>query len=389
MNVVVFASDAKGLSSLNSTINEISERGINLFAMICQDTQLRFPIQQRDMYHILTNCDDSNPIYSESLGVNLPFKPDWLIINRERWSPETEIIIEFKQKFGSKIALIEPNAAMINGVEGFLESHSKNKFVPYIDVFFDHSDFIMNQRKLMGFKGNSVVVGNPKYDLNLDIDTDSINQLKSYYGVDDTKTQVLLFSLVNSSRNVLFKEFEKYINEHNEYQFFIKPYPGEPFDPQFSYQYHPNFFIDGVTPILEETHIWGMFHICDIHIGAFSSIFHPSFLLNKKVIDLSDKIGMRDKMLDTSPILSSNGIGMEDKADLWMRTFGFKSINELSEFISDDRIKYISKNNDVVWNIVDKFVYLKDTNYDSILKLFDTFNDNKSCNRIVNYLENE
>jgi hypothetical protein len=80
---------------------------------------------------------------------------------------------------------------------------------------------------------------------------------------------------------------------------------------------------------------------------------------------------------------------MEDKADLWMRTFGFKSINELSEFISDDRIKYISKNNDVVWNIVDKFVYLKDTNYDSILKLFDTFNDNKSCNRIVNYLENE
>lgn len=388
MNVVVFASDAKGLSSLNSTINEISERGINLFAMICQDTQLRFPIQQRDRYHILTNCNGSNPIYSESLGVNLPFKPDWLIINRERWSPETEIIIEFKQKFGSKIALIEPNAAMINGVEGFLESHSKNRFVPYIDVFFDHSEFISNQRTIMGFKGNSVVVGNPKYDINLNVSGEVIGNLKNLYGVDESKTQVLLFSLVNSSRGELLKHFQTFVKDNPQYQFFIKPYPGEPFEPQFRNQYHPQFFIDGVTPILDETHIWGMFNICDIHMGAFSSIFHASFLLGKKVVDLSREIGMRDRVLSTKGILNSKGVGLEDKADLWMRTFNFGDMTELKEFISDEVISNISKNNDEVWNIVNNFVYLNDTrDYKDILSYFDDFNDMNASSRIVNYIE--
>jgi len=388
MNVVVFASDAKGLSSLNSTINELSKRGHNLFAIVTQDTQLRYPKIHGNRFQFLTNVDSDEKIFSESLGTNLPFKPDWLIINRERWNPETEIILEFKQKFNAKIGLIEPNAAMINGVEGFLENHSKNRFVPYIDVFFDHSHFISSQRKLMGFQGNSVVVGNPKYDSNLNVDPRLIESIKKTYNVDPHKKKVLLFSLVNSSRDALFKEFEKFVKEHDEYQFFIKPYPGEPFESQFSNQYFPKFFIDGVTPILNETDIWSFFNICDIHMGAFSSIFHPSFLLNKKVVDLSREIGMRDRMLDTSPILNSEGRGLEDKADLWIRTFNLKSVEELAEFISDSTLKHISKNNNIVWNIVNNFVYLNDnTNYDSELELFDSFNDGKSAHRIVNYLE--
>ena len=88
MNLVIFASDNKGLSSLNSIINESSERGINLFVMICQDTQLMFPIQNKDKYEILTNCENINPTYSQTLGVELPFKPDWLLVARERWEPE-------------------------------------------------------------------------------------------------------------------------------------------------------------------------------------------------------------------------------------------------------------------------------------------------------------
>jgi len=388
MNVVVFASDAKGLSSLNSTINELYKRNHNVYAIITQDTQLRYPKVHTDRFQFLTNVESDEKVYSNSLGIYLPFKPDWLIVNRERWNPETEIIVEFKEKFGANVGLVEPNAAMLNGVEGFLENHSKSRFIPYINVFFDHSRFISSQRRSMGFSGNSIVVGNPKYDTNLKVSDEEINRIKAHYNVDDTKTKVLLFSLVNSSRGKLFEEFEKFTKEHSEYQFFIKPYPGEPFEPQFRDQYHPQFCMQDVTPILDETHVWAMFNICDIHMGAFSSIFHPSFLLNKKVVDLSREIGMRGRLLDTVGILNSEGVGVEDKADLWMRTFGLKSIEELVDFISPTIINNISKNNDIVWNIVNDFVYLNNNvNYTSILELFDSYNDNNACVRIVNYLE--
>lgn len=388
MNVVVFASDAKGLSSLNSTINELSNRGHNLFAIICQDTQLKHPKIHKDRYQYLTNVEGDEQVYSNSLGINLPFKPDWLIVNRERWNPETEIIAEFKQRFGARVGLIEPNAAMINGVEGFLENHSKNRFVPFIDVFFDHSQFISDQRKLLGFEGNSVVVGNPKYDSNLKVSDEDLTALKEYYNVDETKKSVLFFSLVNSSRDELFNQISKFVKDNPDYQYFIKPYPGEPFEPQFRHQYNPKFFIDGVTPILEEPHVWGMFNICDIHIGAFSSIFHPSFLLGKKVVDLSREIGMRDRFLDTQRILDSKSVGIEDKSELWMRSFNLKSKEELADLISPDTISRVSKNNDEVWNIVNNFVYLNNNrDYKDILSYFDDFNDMNASSRIVNYME--
>ena len=113
MNLVIFASDSKGTSSLNSIIHEANSRGINVFAMVCQSTQLRYPTIHKNDFQYLTNCDNSNSIYSDSLGVQLPFKPDWLLIQRERWEPETSIIQEFKQKFNSKVGLVEPNCWLL------------------------------------------------------------------------------------------------------------------------------------------------------------------------------------------------------------------------------------------------------------------------------------
>jgi hypothetical protein len=135
INLVIFASDAKGTSSLNSVLNEASERGINLFAMVCQDTQLRYPTLNKERFEILTNVESSQKIWSKTLNTFLPFKPDWLIIQRERWEPETSIILEFKQHFGCKIGVVEQNAAFLNTVESYLENKSKNNIVPFIDVF--------------------------------------------------------------------------------------------------------------------------------------------------------------------------------------------------------------------------------------------------------------
>lgn len=388
-NVVIFSSDAKSTSSLNSVICELNEKGHNIFVMISGSTELSYPVIHPQRFEKLTNVNSSDKIFCQSLGVNLPFKPDWLIINRERWEPESSIIQEFKSKFNCKIGLVEPNAAMFNGVEGVLETKSKNRYVPFIDVFFDHSTFISNQRKKLGFTGNLVVVGNPKYDLNLKKDEIKIKQIKNKYNVDETKKQVLLFSLINGSRKNLFNYFKQIVNDHPEFQFYIKPYPGEPFDPKFKSQYFPKFIFDNVTPILEETDIWSMFNICDIHIGAISSIFHASLLLNKRVYDISREIGMRDNIEDVNPIINSANNGIEDNADIWMRTFNLSSKNELINLLESDVIKSMCINNKVIWDLSDKLLFYNNTtsDYTELLNKFDDFNDGHAAKRIVEYID--
>lgn len=383
MNVVIFASDSKHLSYLNNIITVASNNNLNIFAMICHDTRLKHPLHHKNRYEILTNCSESEITFSETLGVNLPFKPDWLILSRERWEPETSIIKEFKQKFKCKIAMVEPNSAMINGVNNFLETKSKNQFADKIDVWFDHSEFIKNQRKLLGFKGkNIIVVGNPKYDSNLNIDTQSIDKLKQYYNVDPNKKQVLFFTAINKFRHKLFDEFKKFKNKHPEYQYFVKPYPGEPYDPLTKNDYFPKFFIEGVTPVLEETHIWGMFNICNIHIGSLGSVLYSSFFLDKEIHDFSKEIGLQDNLESNQDILDSKGGGEED-LNMWLRVFNLK-LKDFKDLTSKDKMLPMMKNNDIIWK------YLKDNVYyrKNILKLYDEFNDNQSSKRIIDFIKN-
>lgn len=377
INLVILATDAKGLSSLNSIINEASERGINLFVMVCQDTQLRFPIQNRDRFEILTNCETTNPTYSQTLGVELPFNPDWLLVARERWEPETSIILEFKQNFGCKVGLIEANAQILNNAETVLETFSRNRFTKVIDVFFDHSSHIVNQRKIGGFKGNSVVVGNPKYDVNLTPDEKVVDDIRKYYKVDPNKKQVLLFSLINTNREKLFTKFKKYTIDNPNHQYFIKPYPGEPFTPQFQKEYFPKFRLNDVTPILEESHVWAMFNICDIHIGCLGSIFHASLLLDKEIIDFSQELNIPQSYLSKDHILNSTNIGVEDSKELWMRALNINE-NQLRNILSENVFKIIERENNIIWNTQDNLLYL-----------FDDFNDGKASKRIIDYIENE
>jgi len=203
-NVVIFASDTKHASYLNSIINKgWNDPTLNIFYMICNNTLIKNPSTQQSFYSINNNLKETDsivPYFSNTLNLNLPFKPDWLILSRERWFPEDHIIQEFKQKWNTKIALVEPNSAFINSINQFLESESKNNFVKNIDVWFDHSEFIKNQRKLLGFKGNSVVVGNPKYDQNLDVEESELEYLKKHYSIDSNKKQVIFYTFINKFR---------------------------------------------------------------------------------------------------------------------------------------------------------------------------------------------
>lgn len=379
-NIVVFASDAKHTSYLNSLILEAWGR-VNLFYMVCTDTNLRYPKVQPHLFDINHNVEHPESVRSTSLNQDLPFKPDWLVLSRERWDPEAEIVFEFKHRFKAKVAVVEPNSAFINSVNQFLESESKNKFVENIDVFFDHSNFIKEQRALLGFKGNSVVVGNPKFDNNLEVDQTTLEYLKDYYKIDPHKKQVLFFTLQNKFRYRLFEEFKKFKDAHPEYQYFVKPYPGEPFGEKRG-EYFPKFFIEDVTPVLEETHIWGMLNICDIHLGSISSVMYPSFLLGKEVHEFSKQIGAQDKLWDNQDILNSEG-GSEENLALWLNTFNI-DLETLKRITSEKNIKPMLKNNQRVWKNLDNVLSYRS----SILELYDEFNDRQASKRIIDYFEN-
>jgi hypothetical protein len=385
-NIVIFASDAKHASYLNSIINAgWNDPTLNIFYMICSDTLIRYPHSQPSFFSTDNNLKETDsivPHFSNTLNLNLPFKPDWLILSRERWFPEDHIIQEFKQKWNSKIALVEPNSSFVNNINQFLESESKNNFVENIDVWFDHSEFIKKQRKLLGFKGNSVVVGNPKYDQNLDVEGSELEYLKKHYNIDPNKKQVIFYTFINKFRYKLFDEFIKFKNAHPEYQYFVKPLPKEPFE-NLRNEYFPKFFIEGVTPIITESHIWGMYNLCDIHVGAISSVMYPSYFLDKEVHDFSFQIGYFDNLESNQDILKNSG-GDEEKLDLWKRVFNI-SDEEFKQMTSKEKLLPMLKNNkDIIRFLSDVKTHRKD-----ILKIYDEFNDSHASKRIINYIKNE
>ena len=380
MNVVIFASDAKGLSSLNSIIQEAGKQGIRLFAMVTHSTQLRHPKYQQNHYQILCNVDRKKVVHSDSLGVDLPFKPDVLIVNRERWDPESGIINEFKNKFKSKVALVEPNAWILNGAESRLETYSRNRYVKDIDVFFMGSKHGILQQQAAGFEGNMIPVGNPKYDLNTNVPQKQIDQLRKLYNAPQDKENVLLFSLVNGHRDRINNIFKQYTKDTSK-RYFYKPYPGEPFDNKFASEYKPQFFLDNTLPILDEKHIWGMFEICDTHIGVLSSIVHATLLKGKKYIDHSLDLGLPEKYLDFSGVFQTGGPGLENNKSMWMGSFGFTNDSQLKALLPDSYKNEIEKTNNQVWDNLD--------NPEILLTLFDDYNDGQASKRIINYIQNE
>ena len=377
MNILIFASDAKALSSLNSIIKESSKQGHRLFAMVTQETQLQHPSINKQRFQILCNTPRTNHLYSNSLKEWLPFTPDYVVVNRERWNPESDIINEFS-KIGSKIVLVEPNAWILNNAETRLETYSRNRWVDKIDTFFVGSKHNIDKGKVAGFQGNMVAVGNPKYDINTEVPQETIDALKKAYAISDDTDNVLLFSLVNGNRGNLNEIYHRYANDKSKRHFY-KPYPGEPFDPKFRNDYHPHFFLPHTVPIIDEKHIWGMFQICDTHVGVMSSIVHASLLSGKKYIDHSLELGIPEKYIDFSGVLQDSGGGLENNKAMWMRSFGFKYDSQLKELLSDDYRDEVEKTNKIVWDNLD--------NPEILLNLFDDFNDKNAAKRIIDELQ--
>lgn len=399
MNIVIFASDSKGVASVINVVRELKNTTHNYFFLYSQETQLQYPTINLSTFNYDSNIDENEwvGIFSESLNVSLPFKPDILLIQRDCWQPEQSIISEFKNKWNCKITMVEVNTHLNNNPETILEMYSRTKYPQnQIDAYFEQSEFTKQERNKSGFNiSKSVVTGNPKFDSLLETET---NYCYEKYNINKNKTQILFYSLINTSRNEMFKCLENLLNkiDHSKYEIFFKPYPGEPYHEKFKSQFFP-FIYDNVKVIYDDVDIYPLSIICNIHIGAISSVMHFPLLLGKKTININNFCTYLDNSSLLEKYLKETSTGVEDSAQFWMRVHNLKTYEEFLKLINPDRVLSYKKDVDNFISIVKQCTI----DYDSelkcleqnmpdtkdLLRLFDEFNDFNASKRIIKEIE--
>ena len=403
MNIFYFASNLSMYTQLVNVYTESVKRDIPSLFLYSEYTTITHPQGNIDKFSCSTNVetDFSDGYFIESIGINLPFKPDVLMISRERWQPEQSLIHELKNKFKTKVYVVETSAHIVNNIENRLEMISRDRGFPqrHVDGYFEHSEYARQRRTdclYPEWSKKSIVVGNPRFD-NLESEVPK-EEIKQKYKIDETKKQILFWGVINTTRNMAFSLLEKLQKDRGEdYQIFYKPNPQETINPLFRDQFNPKFLVDGVEVINDDEDIIAMSDICDIHIGAITSIYNYGFYFNKQIVNLNSICKIGTYMNDFKRYVDENREGVEDSASFWMGVFEIKTIEEFKNFIEMDRLEIFDKTNKYVTDLASKhisdydmnyeFLDDEDKNYKEFIKLFDEYNDKNASKRIIDYLE--
>jgi hypothetical protein len=396
-------------TQLINVYNESVDRDIPSFFLYNEDTKIAQPTQNVDKYSYSTNAetDLSSGSFIDSIGINLPFEPDVLMISRERWMPEQNIIHELKSKFNTKVYVVEVSDHIINNIENRLEMISRDTGFPqrHVDGYFEHSEYAKQRRidcLYPEWSDKSIVVGNPRFD-NLDTDVTKDDCIKKY-NIDDSKKQILFWGVINTTRNKSFELLKNLQKERGgEYQIFYKPNPQETTNPLFREQFYPSFFIDGVDVIYDDFDIIQMSDLCDIHIGAITSIYNYGFYFDKKIVNLNSICKIETFMNDFNRYAKEIRSGVEDSAKFWMDVFDIKTIEEFKKFIDLDRLDKFKETNKYVTELASECINDYDLDYSFLengkgtdkkfIKLFDEYNSSiaafhrNASQRINDYLE--
>jgi len=399
MNVLIFASSYRSYTALQNVYVELVRKEVPTFFLYSMETNVKHPILDMDKFNYDTNIntDFSSGYFMRSLGLNIPFKPDIVLLARERWQPEQSIILESKS-FGSKVYVVEVSSHIINNIENRLEMLSRDSVIPQslVDGYFEHSEFARQRRSDCLYPewiNKSIVVGNPRFDLLRDIDEE---RCIKKYKIDKNKKQILFWGIINTSRNRSF-EFLRQLHERlkDTHQIFYKPNPQEPSNPAFIHQFNP-FVIPEIQVIYDDMDTNTMSSLCDIHMSSISSVCQYSFYFKKKLCILNSVCQIDLMTNDFSRYTDESKEGVEDSALFWMSVFGIKSHEEFSKMIDLNRVNKFTETNNLVNQICKDNTTLCDGNFEflndmsepksSFIKLFDEFNDRSASQRIVNYL---
>jgi hypothetical protein len=379
--ILIYASDDRGYIEVKNVVNELSQMDCDYMFVYPTNGQLGY--ESNIDYFIYPNFE------SKSIGFSLPFKPDIVLITRESWLPETNIIIEFKQ-IGAIICNLENSSWLYNNIKTRLEVLSRMKFpTNMIDVFFDHSTWTYQSKLEAGWvKGKSIVTGIPKFDSLKTITPEDIIQKYNL-----TKPIIVLYGSMedNIRSNIIniSKEIEnKYGSSHH---LFYKPHPKEFVD-------FPNDFTENnLIPspqfrlIHDEKEMYTFAQLGDIHIGIITSIMYYPLYFNKTIYYInSDNSGVLFDM----DLENFKG----NEYNFWAPLI---NVNSWDEFINKIGEQKVEKFKDRYYSFINKFKNtlkpyknIVDLNqkfeYDNtmLLELYDEFNDGKASQRIANYLIN-
>lgn len=401
MKTLIYAGDYKYYTCLLPTVKELKKRNHPYIFLFNLDTQVKYPThpEHRKFFNYSTNFESQDSTYIKTLGIEIPFIPDNLIVARERWQPEQNIIQEFKERFNTTVYCVEVSSHLINNIECRLEMLSRTRYPQNkVDYYLEHSLFASERRTDCldkDFKKKSIVVGNCRFGNPDEITTE---ECKKKYNIDPNKKQILFWGVINTTRDIAFKALKQLKeNTNDKYQIFYKCYPGEPTNPRFNHQFYP-FIFDDIQVIYDDQDTFPMSKICDIHIGAASSIFNFAFMFNKKIINLDSICKAPDHMNDINRYIDETNVGVEDSAKFWMGVWGLKTIDEFKKLIDLSRINKFKKTNKQVMNLVKKctldfdwdlkFLNQPTPKYNELLKIFDDYNlDGQTHVRIVDLLE--
>jgi hypothetical protein len=398
MNIVLYAGDSKYYKTLLPIALEVKRRGHDFLFLYSEETQLKYPHEKEYFSYDGSFSENKEYVVSQTLGVEIPFKPDILILARERWQPEQSIIHEFKEKFGCKIGLVEVSSHLINNIENRLEMLSRMSYPQnMIDYYFEHSEFAKERRidcMNESYRDKIKVVGNPRFS-NI-----KLNGSLEKYNIDLNKKQILFWGVINTTRDTSFKALKTLVEKTKDtHQVFYKCYPGEPTNPKFINQFNP-FVVDGVQIIYDENDVFDIANLCDIHIGQMSSVFNFAFYFDKTIVNLDSVCHASDKMNDINTFINETGNGVEDSAKFWMNIWKIPTIEDFKKFVDIDRLQKFNQTNLIVMDIVKEntinfdwdceFLSKSKKDYSNLIKLFDEYKlDGNASIRILDFLENE
>jgi len=401
MNIFYFASSNRSYTSLVNVYKESVKRNIPSLFLYSREAQ----VQQLGVgYNASSNIPDvdftdKNGFWVEGLNFYLPFKPDVVVLARERWQPEQGLIWYFKQN-NIKVYVVEVSSHLVNNIENRIEMLSREREgwpQSFVDGYFEHSEFAKKRRiecLYPEWSDKSIVVGNPRYDKL--VQTISKEDCIKKYKIDENKNQILFWGVINTTRKKVLDSLKKLKNKYgDEYQIYYKPNPQEPYNELFKHQFNP-FCVPGVK-IVDEIDTDTMSELCDIHIGAVTSILNYAFYYDKKIVNLNSICNVEEYMNDFNRYYNETKDGVEDSAQFWMNVFELKTIQEFTDFIDFDLINNFKKLNNYVDSLSNESLnnfdfdndFLKDLKRTDLklIKLFDEFNDKKASQRIINYLE--
>lgn len=370
--ILIIATCQRSFFDLKNIVLELKNRNISYFFLYNDTPEILSPKYNTNLFKYDSNINIENESYNfHSLGFNLPFKPDILLITKENWEPEKSILLEFKQ-YGTFIACVENSSWIHNNIKTKLEIASRKSYPSNcIDIFFDHSEWCKETKMLAGWWGSkSIITGNPKYD-DIDLSNNNIND-----------KNIIIYGSMEREHHYELLSIYKHIKLNlKEWKIFYKLHPNELRD-------FPNDFID-IDLISDHNIYLDVLNKTKYNIGLFTSVMYLPLLMNKNIVYIDQNISGIDKELDIN-----NFKGYE--FDFWKNILGFKDFKEFYTFITKDFIdKTIKRNKNLEKIILQNLIpYDKNLNFlditsnnKNLLKYYDEFNDRKSSKRIVDFLE--